>query len=84
MNSIDNHARGEETHMADPPPYPGTPRWVKVFGIIVIVAVLLVVAMMFIGGEHGPGRHTPSGDAGGQVPPSSVMEDHAPPEGGRG
>jgi hypothetical protein len=85
MKSIDNHARGEETHMADPPPYPGTPRWVKVFGIIVIVAVLLVVAMMFIGGgEHGPGRHTPSGDAGGQVPPSSVMEDHAPPEGGRG
>jgi hypothetical protein len=71
--------------MADPPPYPGTPRWVKVFGIIVIVAVLLVVAMMFIGGgEHGPGRHTPSGDAGGQVSSSSVMEDHAPPEGGHG
>ena len=71
--------------MADPPPYPGTPRWVKVFGIIVIVVVLLVVAMMFIGGgEHGPGRHTPSGDAGGQVAPSSVMEDHAPSEGGRG
>ena len=68
--------------MADPPPYPGTPRWVKVFGIIVIVAVLLVVAMMFIGGEHGPGRHTPSGHAGGQVPPSSVLEEHAPPEGG--
>ena len=71
--------------MADPPPYPGTPRWVKVFGIIVIVVVLLVVARMFIGGgEHGPGRHTPSDDAGGQVPPSSVMEDHASPEGGRG
>jgi hypothetical protein len=50
--------------MANRPPYPGTPRWVKVFGIIVIVVVLLVVAMMFIGGgEHGPGRHTPSGDA---------------------
>ncbi len=83
--SLDNHARGEETHMANRPPYPGTPRWVKVFGIIIIVVVLLVIAMMFIGGgEHGPGRHTPSGDAGGQVAPSSVMEDHAPPEGGRG
>ncbi len=71
--------------MADPSPYPGTPRWAKVFGIIVIVLVLLVVAMMFIGGgEHGPGRHAPSGDAGGQVPSSSVMEDGAPPEGGRG
>jgi hypothetical protein len=79
------HARGEETHLANRPPYPGTPRWVKVFGIIVIVVVLLVVAMMFVGGgEHGPGRHTPSGDAGGRVPPSSVVEDPAPPEGGRG
>ncbi len=71
--------------MPDSPPYPGTPRWVKVSGIIVIVVVLLfVVVMMFIGGEHGPGRHAPSGDAGGQVPPSGVVEDHAPPEGGRG
>ncbi len=71
--------------MANRPPYPGTPRWVKVLGIIVIVVVLLVVAMMFIGGgEHGPGRHASSGDAGAQEPPSSVMEDHAPAEGGRG
>jgi hypothetical protein len=53
--------------MANRPPYPGTPRWVKVFGIIVIVVVLLVVAMMFIGGKHGPGRHAPSGAAGDQV-----------------
>jgi len=82
--SLDYHARGEETHIANRPPYPGTPRWVKVFGIVVTVVVLLVVAMMFIGGEHGPGRHTPSGDVGGQVPPSSVVEYHAPPEGGRG
>jgi hypothetical protein len=66
--SLANHARGEEMHMANRPPYPGTPRWVKVFGIGVIVVVLLVVVGMFIGGgEHGPGRHTPSGDAGGQV-----------------
>ena len=70
--------------MANRPPYPGTPRWVKVFGIIVIVVVLLVVAGMFIGGEHGPGRHTQSGDAGGQVAPSSVIEAHTPPEGARG
>ena len=71
--------------MANRPPYPGTPRWVKVLGIIVIVAILLVVAIMFIsGGRHGPGRHSPSGGAGGQVPPSGAMEAHAPPEGGRG
>ena len=83
--NLDNHAPGEEKHTAKRAPYPGTPRWVKVFGIIVIFVVLLVVAMMFIGGgEHGPARHTPSGDAGGQVPPSSVTEAHAPPEVGRG
>ncbi len=85
--SLDNHAWEEETHMTNRPPYPGTPRWVKVFAIIVIVVVVgvLVVTMMFIGGgRHGPGRHTPSGDAGGQVPPSGVMEAHPSPEGGRG
>ena len=71
--------------MADPPPYPGAPRWVKAFGIIVIALVLLFVARAFVGGgEHRPRRHAPSGDAGGQVPPSGVMEDRAPPEGGRG
>ena len=35
--------------MADRLPYPGTPRWVKVFGIIGLVLVLLVVIMMFTG-----------------------------------
>lgn len=73
---------------ADKPP--STPRWVKVLAIIVIVLVLLFVAIMMVaggaggGGGHGPGRHAPSGDAGGQTPPSSVIEDHAPPEGGHG
>ncbi|MBA3388730.1 MAG: hypothetical protein H0U02_05100 [Rubrobacter sp.] len=92
--------------MADPPCYPdtgddtsvkpdrglatGTPRWVKVFGIIAIVLVLLFVVIQFtgVGGGHGPGRHTPSGKAGGQTPPSSVTfssvtEVRAPLEGGR-
>ena len=74
--------------MAAPPPY-STPRWVKVFGIIVLVVVLLVIARVFIGGGHGPGRHTPSGDVGAQAPHSNVTlsrvtEDYTPPEGGRG
>jgi hypothetical protein len=68
--------------MANRPPYPGTPRWVIVFGIIAIVLVLLFVIMLLTG--HGPGRHTPSGGSGGQVAASSVVEEHAPPEGGRG
>lgn len=75
--------------MANRPPYPGTPRWVKVFGIILIVVVLLVIARIFIGGEHGPGRHAPSGDVGYQAPHSnvtvsSITEAYTPPEGGRG
>ncbi|MBA2527829.1 MAG: hypothetical protein H0V18_18915 [Pyrinomonadaceae bacterium] len=54
--------------MADPPPYlesnddtgddtGSTPRWVYVFGVIVIVLVLLFVILLITG--HGPGRHTP-------------------------
>ncbi len=36
-----------------------TPLWVKVFGIIALVLVLLVGIMLLSGGEHGPGRHMP-------------------------
>lgn len=70
---------------ADRPP--GAPRWVKAFGVVGIFLVLLVVVVLVFGGGpggHGPGRHAPSGDAGGRVASSGVMEDHAPPEGGRG
>ena len=39
---------------------PGTPRWVKVFGVITLVLVLLVVTLMVASsGNHGPGRHLP-------------------------
>ena len=78
--------------MADLPPYsdlsqdtgakPGMPRWVKVFGIIVVFLVLLFVISLLAGVRHGPGMHTPSGDASGHTPISSVMEDNTPPEAG--
>jgi hypothetical protein len=90
--------------MTDPPPYPdaypdmgdepgdrgltATPRWVKVFGIIALVLVLLVGILLVAGGDHGPGRHTSPGDAGGQTPPSKATESggggggHKPPAGG--
>lgn len=46
----------EDPHMAGPRPY-STPRWVKVFGIIALVLVLLVIIMFAGGGSHGPSRH---------------------------
>jgi hypothetical protein len=61
--------------MADPPAYPdsngdtgggpqrgsdtGTPRWVKVFGIIAAVVILLFGILLLTRGPHRPGRHTP-------------------------
>ena len=43
-------------------PPPSTPRWVKVFGIITIVVILVVAIMLAtgLGGPHGPGRHNPT------------------------
>jgi hypothetical protein len=74
--------------MADPPAHPdrgddtgvgpdrgstaGTPRWVKVFGLIALVVVLLFVVLLLTGGPHNPGRHGVGG--GGHTPPSSVTE----------
>ena len=36
-----------------------TPRWVKVFGVVGLVLVLLMLIALLTG--HGPGRHMPSG-----------------------
>lgn len=36
-----------------------TPRWVKVFGVIVILLILMV-GVMLLGGGHGPGAHLSS------------------------
>jgi hypothetical protein len=39
----------------------GVPRWVKVFVITALgLALLMVVAMLLSGGQHGPGRHLSS------------------------
>ena len=58
----------------------GTPRWVKIFGIVALVLVLLVVVLLLVGGgSHGPGRHT-----GGDAAPAGVTEVHAMLAGGHG
>lgn len=63
--------------MADPLAYLGTPRWVKISGIIVIGLVLLVIISIFsgVGGSHGPGRHMSRSDA-----PSRAADGSAVPE----
>lgn len=39
---------------------PGMPRWVKILVLIILVLIVLVVGfMLFVGGQHGPGRHAP-------------------------
>ena len=39
-----------------------TPRWVKVFALVVLVVVVLVAVILVVGGDHGPRRH--AADAG--------------------
>jgi hypothetical protein len=53
--------------VADLDPTGGTPRWVKVFGLIALVLVVLFVVLLLTGG-HGPSRH--SVDGGGDPRPS--------------
>ncbi|MEU2004600.1 hypothetical protein ACH47B_26725 [Rhodococcus sp. NPDC019627] len=50
-----------------------TPRWVKVVGIVVgVLLALVILLMIFGGGNHGPGRHL---SAGNTVGPASFSED---------
>ena len=48
---------------------PGIPGWVKLFGFIAIVVVLLIGFVLFtgLGGPHGPQRHAASGEARGAI-----------------
>jgi hypothetical protein len=57
MNDVESGAeqepqKGSTRRLAD------IPRWVKVFGVVAAtVLLLMVVAMLITGGQHGPGRH---------------------------
>ncbi|MBY3530799.1 hypothetical protein HFN72_33570 [Rhizobium laguerreae] len=61
--------------MVDEPAYPGMPRWVKICGVVLAVAILLTALLMVsgIGGQHGPGRHLLLGDTGRQEPNGGVL-----------
>ena len=62
--------RPDPNPQADGSGGPRTPGWVKAFGIIAIVLVLLIGFVLFtgLGGSHGPQRHAPSGDVRGAIP----------------
>jgi hypothetical protein len=61
----------------------GTPRWVKIFGIVAaVIAVLFAVSLLVGGGGHGPGRHIPGGDEPAGDDGGST--DHTPPVSGHG
>lgn len=51
----------------------GTPRWVKVFAAIALVAVVVITVLVITGGGgHGPSRHAPADDAGHTGPPAGL------------
>jgi hypothetical protein len=66
-------------HAGPGPESTGTPRWVKVFGIIAGVVAILLVVLLLAGGNHGPSRHLPSGGGAGEATPAGA---HTPPPGG--
>lgn len=76
--------RGSPASGSGQEPPSGTPRWVKVFGIIGIVAILLIVVLMVAGGggRHGPGRHVPGGDTSGVEAPQGEAPGGVPDQGG--
>lgn len=49
----------------------GTPRWVKVFGVIFLAVVLLFLILLFTRGPHRPRDHMSSGGADGHTPARS-------------
>ena len=52
--------------MAEPNPYPGAPRWVKLLGMSALGLLLLGVLLIVTGvGDHGAGRHMAKGDSAG-------------------
>ena len=56
---------------AEPEVDPGTPRWVKVVGVVTVLLIAAVALVLLLGGgEHGPGRHAPGGDSGGHTAPA--------------
>ncbi len=60
----------------DPETPPGVPLWVKyLVAALVAVVLLAVLAMLVLGGDHGPGRH--GGGMHSAPSPAEVVEPDA-------
>jgi hypothetical protein len=69
-----NGASGDQTGVArDRGPTGGTPLWVKVFGVIALVLIVLAAISLIAGVRHGPGLHGLPGDSGGQEIAAGVV-----------
>jgi hypothetical protein len=44
--------------MTDPPLPPRTPRWVLAFGIVAVLAIVIIAIQVLLGVQHGPGMHS--------------------------
>jgi hypothetical protein len=75
MNDVESgaeqHPQGGSTrHLAH------IPRWVKVFVVVAAtVLLLMVVAMLITGGQHGPGRHLSASPMHGRTAASASATD---------
>jgi hypothetical protein len=63
------HTVGGTAMRQDPAPNGSTPRWVKVFGVVTLIGVLVFIMLHFMGGamEHGI-------DMGGHTSPPGVTQ----------
>ena len=64
--------------MPDLPTYPGTPRWVKVTGVVAAVLVLIFIALLHAGVVHGPVSTGVKVTTNRRPAPTSVVSDDQP------
>lgn len=50
----------------------GTPRWVKIFGTVTALVIVLIVFLLLFGGGHGPSRHSAPTGGSGHTPAAGV------------
>jgi hypothetical protein len=54
--------------MADPPPYPGAPRWLRMFAFAVGTLALLLIVLGHVGSAFHHGPPTSGEDSHGTAP----------------